>query len=165
MRCLETMTSKTTILGHPIHPMMVGFPVALYTATVVAYALYAATGSSHWFQVGVVANIAGVVAASLTAVPGLIDWMGIPSADSAKHTGLLHMLLNVTALSFFAVDAFLQYGHWDEPSPAFGTAVTLAAVGFVLTLVAGFLGWTLVHRSGIEVTAGQQVARTPLVPR
>jgi uncharacterized membrane protein len=145
--------------------MMVRFPVALYTATVAAYALDAVTGSQIWFQVGVVVNIAGVIAASLAAVPGFIDWMGIPSTDSAKHTGLWHMLLNVTALSFFAVDAVLQYAHRDEPSPAFGTALGLATAGLGLTLVAGFLGWTLVRRRGIDLGARQHVARTPVARR
>ena len=34
------MYSKVKIAGHPIHPMLVAFPVAFYTATLVCYLVY-----------------------------------------------------------------------------------------------------------------------------
>ena len=153
------MYSKAKVLGHPIHPMLVGFPVAFYTATLASYAAYAATGDHFWFHLGVVANLAGVVGAVLAAVPGFIDWaMGIPSGHPAKAVGLEHLLLNVGALTLFGIDGYLQYGRWNEPNPTFGVAIALAAVGMGLTLAAGFLGWNMVqkHHVGIDMTTEQQ---------
>ena len=40
------MYSKIKILGHPIHPIIVAYPIALYTATLVAYIISAALGSA-----------------------------------------------------------------------------------------------------------------------
>jgi uncharacterized membrane protein len=152
------MYSKAKIFGHPIHPMLVGFPVAFYTSTVAAYVAYAATGELFWFHLGVVANIAGVVAAAAAAVPGFIDWaVGVPTGHPAKTTGLEHMLLNVGALILFAVDACIQYRQWDEAAPLFTAAIALAAIGIGVTIAAGFLGWKMVqtHHVGVHLSAAQ----------
>jgi uncharacterized membrane protein len=153
------MYSKAKILGHPIHPMLVGFPVAFYTATLLTYVTYAVTGNPFWFQVGVVANIAGVVSAAAAAIPGFIDWaFGIPNQHPAKTTGLEHMLLNAGALVFFGVNAYLQYGQWNEPNPAYRAAIALAAVGMGFVLAAGFLGWKLVqsYHVGVDMTGEEE---------
>jgi uncharacterized membrane protein len=152
------MYSKAKFLGHPIHPMLVGFPVAFYTATLAAYVAYAATGNLFWFQVGVVANIAGVALAAAAAIPGFIDWaFGIPSGHPAKTTGLEHMLLNVGALASFGIAAFIQYRQWNELAPTYSTAIALAAIGMGLMLAAGFLGWKMVqhHHVGVDLSAEQ----------
>ena len=147
------MYSKIKIAGHPVHPMLVAFPVAFYTATLACYIVYYANENPFWFQVGVVANIAGVVTAFLAALPGLIDWLYIASDSAAKKTGLFHMVCNVLALVFFGIVAITSCKKWDDADPALGWAIPLSAAGFILTLIAGFMGWTLVqkHHVGIDI--------------
>lgn len=86
------MYSKIKFAGHPIHPMLVAYPVAFYTATLVCYIVYSSNQNLFWFKVAVVANIAGAVA----AIPGFIDWLFIPSDSRAKKTGLFHMILKAS---------------------------------------------------------------------
>jgi len=151
--------SRVKIAGHPLHPMLVGFPVTLYAATLACYAACALGAEPFWFRVGVYANIAGVVMALVAAVPGFIDWaFGIPSGVPAKATGRAHMLLNVAALLVFAADAYLQWGQRYSPQPATTLPVLLAVLGVCLTIAAGFLGWKMVqvHHVGVELTAEQQ---------
>src|SRR3954463_2171932 len=139
------MYSKAKILGHPIHPMLVGFPVAFYTGTLVAFIVYGATMNMFWFRVACVVNWAGVIMAAVAALPGLIDWaLGIPRASAAKKTGLIHMALNVAALVAFLINAGAATGHWDDGLAPAGSAIVLSAIGVLLTLPAGFLGWSLV---------------------
>jgi uncharacterized membrane protein len=147
------MYSKVKIAGHPIHPMLIAFPVAFYTSTVVCYIVYSSNENPFWFKVGVVANIAGVVMAVVAALPGFIDWLYIPKDSRAKKTGLFHMLCNVLALICFAIVAFTECKKWDDASPTLGPAIPLTVLGFLLTLVAGFLGWTLVqkHHVGVDI--------------
>src|SRR5438105_5259172 len=98
------MYSKIKLFGHPIHPMLVAYPIAMYTATFVALLIYQLTGEPFWFRFGLVADIAGVLMALLTAIPGFLDWLlGIPGGTQAKGAGLTHMLLNVVALVVLAV--------------------------------------------------------------
>jgi uncharacterized membrane protein len=152
------MYSKVKIAGHPVHPMLVAFPVAFYTATLVCYIVYTSNDDPFWFRVGVVANIAGVAMAALAAIPGFIDWLYIPKDSSAKKTGFFHMVFNVIALVCFAVAAWIMCPKWNDSVPEMALAIALSAVGFILTMVAGFLGWTLVqkHHVGVDIDHPKQ---------
>lgn len=157
---VPSMKSKATILGHPIHPMLVGFPVAFYVATLAAYSLYGFTGDHFAFRVGVIANVVGVATAALAAIPGTIDWaFAIPNGHPAKSLGLEHMTLNVSALVLFGIDAYLQIPLWNATSPAPFIAIGLAGAGVILTLAAGYLGWKMVqaHHVGIDFGAARQI--------
>src|SRR5687768_1773404 len=147
------MYSKVKIAGHPVHPMLVAFPVAFYSATLACHIVYHVNENPFWFKVGVVANIAGVVMAVLAALPGFIDWLYIPSDSGAKKTGLFHMVCNALALVLFGIVAFTACKKWDDLDPVLGWAIPLSAAGFILTLIAGFMGWTLVqkHHVGIDI--------------
>ena len=146
------MNSKVKIFGHPIHPMLVGFPVAFYVATFVAYIVYQNNADPFWFRLGVVANIAGVVMAVVAAIPGLIDWAAaIPAESPAKQTGLVHMVLNTITLIFFAVAAVINYDKWYESLPNLGSTLSLTGLGVLGTVAAGFYGWTLVQKYHVGV--------------
>ncbi|OQP57754.1 hypothetical protein A3860_09000 [Niastella vici] len=145
------MYSKIKIAGHPVHPMLVAFPVAFYTAALVCYIVYNSNSNPFWFKVAVVANIAGVAMAALAAIPGFIDWLNIPTDSKAKKTGIYHMLCNVAALVCFGIAALVEYKKWDDATPSLGLAIPLTALGFILTLAAGFLGWTLVQKHHVGV--------------
>jgi uncharacterized membrane protein len=147
------MYSKVKIAGHPIHPMLIAYPVACYTAALVCYIVYSSNHDPFWFKVAVVANIAGAVMAAVAAIPGFIDWLFIPADSRAKKTGLFHMICNVLALICYGIVALTECKKWDDDNPSLGIAIPLTALGFVLTLAAGFLGWTLVqkHHVGVDI--------------
>src|SRR5436305_1415180 len=150
-----TMFSRAKLFGHPIHPMLVGFPVALYTATLACFIVYAATGDLFWFRTAVAANVAGVAMGLVAAIPGFIDWAtAIPRASEAHDTGLMHMELNLLALLAFGANAVINASYWRDafgPDAVFPILLSVVGMGFVLG--AGWLGWTLVqtHHVGIEV--------------
>ena len=145
------MRTKVNVGGHPVHAMLVAFPVAFYTATLVCYCVYAYNNDPFWFNVGVVANIAGAVMAGFAAIPGFIDWLFIPPDASAKRVGFFHMICNVLALVCYTIVAFMNCKKMDDSVPSLGLAIPLTAVGFVLTMIAGFLGWALVQKHHIGV--------------
>lgn len=180
---MSTMYSKVKIAGHPIHPMLVAFPVTFYTTTLIGFVAYALTDNLFWWRVGLWSNVAGVVMAVVAAVPGVIDWaFGIPKNSMAKATGLKHMLLNLGALTLFLVNLIVHRNSWMDDRVMMGaaevttgseaavvmesvvvgpdprTALILSALGFLLTLFAGFLGWSRVqtHHVGIELSEEQK---------
>jgi uncharacterized membrane protein len=153
------MYSKIKIAGHPVHPMLVGIPVTLYLASLGCFAAHSLGAPALWFQIGVYANVAGVIGALVAAVPGFIDWAyGVPLGTNAKSTGFVHMVLNVAALLVFALNVLLQWSHRLDSFPATGLSVVLPAIGVVLTLAAGFRGWTLVqkHHVGVDLSPDQE---------
>ncbi len=154
------MYSKIKLLGHPMHPMLVSFPIAMYTSTLVAYIIYAIVGDIFWFHLAVVANVAGVVMALITAIPGFLDWaLGIPKGIRAKSHGLMHMLLNVSALVIFAINLLFYVGQWNQPNPNPALGIVLALVGELITIGAGYLGWTLVQTDHVGVELKPEQAR------
>lgn len=152
------MYSKIKIAGHPLHVMLVGFPVTFYTATFICFIIHYANADPFWFKVAVIANCAGVVTALLAAIPGFIDWLNIPKIKKAKRTGILHMLLNVSTLTVLSINLYLQYPKWNDAAPDAAPALLLTGLGFILTIMAGFLGWSLVqkHHIGVALTDEQQ---------
>jgi len=152
------MESKLKIAGHPIHPMLVSFPIAFYAASVACFITYQCNADVFWFRAALVANCAGVLTAVLAAVAGFVDWLNIPETRKAKKVGKNHMLCNVGALLCFGINIFIQCPKWDETNPDASVAVILSAIGMILTLIAGFLGWSLVqkHHVGVSLTAEQE---------
>ena len=147
------MYSKIKILGHPIHPMLIAFPVAFYTGSLASFIAYNSNNDIFWFKAGYVANVAGVIMALVAAIPGFIDWLYIPSDSKAKKTGVFHLICNVVALLLFAINLWMLKGEWNDTNPGVGAALILTGAGFVITIIAGFLGWTLVqkHHVGVDM--------------
>jgi uncharacterized membrane protein len=152
------MYSKIKIFGHPIHPMVVAYPVAFYTATLVSFIIYAARGDMFWLKLAIATNVAGVAMAVVAALPGFIDWaFGIPGGSPAKRTGLIHMGLNVIALGAFGVNLAVYITYWNGPAEGAGLGIILSAVGVAATIMAGFMGWKLVqdHHVGVRLQPKQ----------
>lgn len=154
------MYSKVNIGGHPVHPMLVAYPIAFNTATLAGFIIYAVSQDLFWLKVTIAVNAAAVVMSVVAAIPGFIDWAaGIPSGTPAKLTGRIHMALNVAALVLFIISFFAYYRSWNGPADVGGAlGIVLAAIGVALTVAAGFQGWALIqtHHIGIQLTPDQQ---------
>lgn len=162
------MYSKVNVGGHPLHTMLVGIPITLYLVTFGCFLAVALGAEPMWFRIGVYANLAGVIAVLIVAVPGFIDWaFGVPTGSPAKATGMWHMALNLVALVPFAINVFLEWGNRHDANPAATTAAILCGLGVVLTGVAGYLGGELVlkHHVGVQLTAEQQRLEPRANPR
>jgi uncharacterized membrane protein len=145
------MESKAKALGHPIHPMLIVFPLGLLATAAIFDGIREATGDEKWAEVGHYMQGAGVVSGLAAAVPGIIDFLAIPNDTRAKRVGLLHGVGNVLATGMFAASWLLRR---DDPGNPDATAVKLSVGGTVLALVTGWLGGELVDRLGVGVHDG-----------
>jgi uncharacterized membrane protein len=142
------MESKTKFLGHPLHPMLMVFPMGLLIVSLLFDALYLASGVAGWAQMAFWLVAVGVVTGVFAAVPGIIDYMAIPRHTRARRVGTAHGLVNGTVLLLFAVTWGMRVA---EPLAPTGAAIGVSAVGVVLLLVGGWLGGELVDRLGVGV--------------
>lgn len=154
------MYSKAKIAGHPIHPMLVGFPMTFYVLTLVGFVVFQTVSPDiFWYKLGYFSNYAAIATALVASVPGFIDWaLGIPNQTRAKKRGLIHMTLNLITLGLFIANAFLLEGTWDNGNIGLGPSITLTAIGCLLLLGVGYYGWEMVSRDkvGIDMTSEQE---------
>ena len=77
---METLVSNpqstAKIAGHPLHPMLVPFPIAFFAGTLAADLAYGKTGDAFWFLATEWLLGAGIVMALLAAVAGFTDFLG-----------------------------------------------------------------------------------------
>jgi uncharacterized membrane protein len=145
------MESKVKSMGHPIHPMMVNFPLGLLTTAAVFDIVHLATNNGYWSEISFWMITAGVIGGLIAAVIGTIDWLAIPSGTRAKKVGAWHGGGNYLLLSFFIVSWFLRLHAISSPSYV---AYGLSLLGAALLGVTGWLGGELTLRMGIGVDEG-----------
>ena len=145
------MRAKARLLGHPIHPMLIVFPLGLLTAAVIFDVIYISTHNGHLADVSFWMIAAGIVGGLIAAVFGVIDWLGIPQGTRAKYIGLIHGLSNVVVLILFIISWFMR---WPNPAVPVITALMLGWIGIVFALFAGWLGGELVYRLNVGVDLG-----------
>ena len=145
------MESKAKLFGHPIHPMLIPFPLGLLGMAVIFDLLAVFAGQTSLGQASRPMIAAGIITGLLAAVFGAIDWAAIPSGTRAKGIATSHGLGNVLIVVLFAIAWWLRR---DVPGPASGLALVLQVVGVLGALVTGWLGGELVDRLGVGVDPG-----------
>jgi uncharacterized membrane protein len=145
------MESKVKSLGHPVHPMLVNFPLGLLVTSAVFDIIHLVTGNGYWSGIAFWMIAAGIVTGLLAAVVGTIDALAIPSGTRAKSVSLLHGTGNVLILVLFAISWALRYSIPGNPPVI---AYVLSFLGAALLGVTGWLGGELTLRLGIGVDEG-----------
>lgn len=141
------MRSKLHLKGHPLHPILVAFPIAFFIGTFVFDLWGYWQNNPDLWRTGFYLEAAGVVMALLAAVPGIVDYFSVvPPGSSAKKRATKHGLLNIVVVVLFT--AVWLYRQSNEAN-----AIVLGAelVGVVLLGISGWLGGTLVHRNQIGI--------------
>ncbi len=156
------MRSVAHIKGHPIHPMLVSFPIGLWVTSFVFDFLALNYGSNMLEAAGFYTILAGCVGAALAAVAGVADLLGaVPPNSSAKKRGYIHGGLNTVVLLMFIYVAWRRGSAYNSLD---SVSVLVSGFGVVLLGFSGWLGGTLVYRNQIGIdrrfaNAGKQKHR------
>ena len=148
---------KTTaqIAGHPIHPMLIPFPIAFLVATFVCDVIFWRIGDAAWSAAAMYLLGAAILMAVAAAVAGLVDFFGderIRAMSSAWH----HMIGNVIAVVLAIINWYLRYSGGDAAVLPWGLVVSTLVV--LILLYTGWQGWGMVYkgRVGIEEAPEQR---------
>jgi uncharacterized membrane protein len=139
--------STASINGHPIHPMLVPFPIAFLVGALATDLTALGTGDPFWWVASKWLLAAGLVMGALAAMFGLVDFLTIPRARTG-HAGWVHFLGNATALILALVNLLLRLGQHE---PATGGELALSIIVVLILLVTGWLGGELAYRYKIGV--------------
>src|SRR5437773_12414611 len=101
------MASRASIGGHPIHPMLIPFPIGLLVFSLIADLIYLWRGNPVWENyIAFYTLLGGIIGAAAAAIPGLIDWP-TPTDPAAVKVANWHALVNMIGLIIFIVSFYL----------------------------------------------------------
>ena len=148
------MSSPASIKKHPMHPMLVGFPIGLWVFALICDVVHAVSSSALWQTVATFCVAGGIVGALLAAVPGLIDYFSIDEAEMRRIANL-HWAVNLGAVVIFAINLWLRFHLSAESNMPLGLSVIgVLAIGF-----GGWLGGEMVYVKGMAVEAVEKLAK------
>ena len=140
--------STATIAGHPIHPMLVPFPIAFLVGALLTDIAYVKSGWAMWAYASSWLIGAGIVAALLAALFGFIDFFGdkrIRGASTARY----HMIGNLTAVILSCINFVVHMR--DGAMAVIPLGICLSAIVVLLLLFNGWMGGEMVFRYGVGV--------------
>src|SRR5689334_14004734 len=133
--------STAKIGTHPIHPMLIPFPIVCFVGVLVTDIVFLRNQDPGWATASRYLLGIGLAMAALAAVAGLTDFFGdkrVQSSDAVKH-----MLANVAAVLLEAVNLAIR---WNSDDRIHSTGVILSAIVVLLLLYSGWKGGDLVYR-------------------
>jgi uncharacterized membrane protein len=154
---MPSVQGKATLWGHPIHPMLVPFPIAFFVGSLIADFAYFYTDNDFWTTVGTVLIAMGIVGALAAAIFGLLDYLSAPMATQVKRVATTHLILNLVLVALYVVNFLVRR---STPEAALG--YLLSVIGIGVLFFSGWLGGALAyeHRVGVKPSAEETMGRS-----
>jgi len=150
--------STASIAGHPIHPMLIPFPIAFFVATFVCDLVYWQTSVATWAEATTWLLGAGIVMAGLAAIAGLIDVLSEPRIRALKDAWW-HAGGNVIVVLIEIYNWYLRYT--GGASVIVPTGLVLSLIVVAILLFTGWKGWEMVYRHRVGVADVDVVSAQP----
>lgn len=149
---LQPIGSKMAIKGHPLHPMLIHFPVAALIALVATDIAWWLTGDGFWARAGL--WLAGVGAAGgwISGLVGLLD-LTLVYRIRRLIAAWCHAIMAVMLLSLASLNWLLRLGDPEAMILPWGLYVSLLSAGMIS--ITGYLGGQLVYEYGVGVDLEQ----------
>jgi uncharacterized membrane protein len=141
--------STASIGGHPLHPMVIPFPIVCFVGALVCDLITLQSANPFWSAASLYLIGAGLAMAALAATLGLIDFLGEPRiralSDAWWHAGA-----NVLAVLLEAYSFYMRYSPSDAKVPQ--TAIIISVVVVCILLFSGWKGWGMVYKHHVAVS-------------
>jgi uncharacterized membrane protein len=147
-RSTRNPRSTVQIAGHPIHPMLIPFPVVFVVSTFFCDLAFWRMGTPFWATAALWLLGGAVVFGVLAAVTGLTDFLGerrIRDLTDAWY----HFIGNAVAIVLSLVNFYLRYANGEAAILPEGLVLSLLVVG--IFLFTGWKGWEMVYRHRVGV--------------
>jgi uncharacterized membrane protein len=144
----QNPVSTANIFGHPIHPMLIPFPIAFFVSTLFCDLVFCGTRNELWATAAIWLLGAGIIMAALAAVAGLTDFLGDKRirdiSDSWQHAIGNVIVVLIQLFSFYER---YRYGT----SAVLPIGLICSAVVVCILLFTGWKGWEMVYRHRVAV--------------
>lgn len=160
------MATHARIASDPIHPMLVEFPIVLYSATVVALLGHALSGQAFWYRAAMYASCASIAIAIVAVVPAIVDLIGLSSTSRWRRLGMRHAACNIAALVAFSAAGATIYSNYAQLHQLADFApLVLAVAGLAAAITAAWIGWSMVASLGARLSSLRDAVDHELVLR
>jgi uncharacterized membrane protein len=151
------MSTRVTIAGHPVHPMLVPIPIGLWIFSLICDFAYVSTDDARWAVTAYFTLGGGIIGALLAAVPGLLDLIGMRDSRAVR-IGVYHLVLNLAIVAVQAANFWLRM---EDAGDAAVLPRAISIVAIVALVISGWLGGHLVHVLGVTQpqNAGEAIGR------
>lgn len=149
----DTPRSTARIGGHPIHPMLVPFPIVCFIGTLATDIAYAVTADMQWANFSAWLLTVGLVISIFVVLAGLIDALG-DRRILRLRPAWIHALGNAVALILAIVNAFVHTR--DAYTSVVPEGLVLSALVVLILAVTGWNGWEMVYRHGVGLDVGDR---------
>ncbi|MFP4003836.1 MAG: DUF2231 domain-containing protein [Alphaproteobacteria bacterium] len=142
------MSRGVRLFGHPVHPVLVHFPVACWLLAPACDVAWLFTDDAFWATAALWLTGTGVAFALMAAIAGMIDLAALEGRDDALRTAGWHVAFVSIALTAAILSLI---GRWaSEPEPLLGVPWPLwaGALAALATLAGGWFGGRLVYTHG-----------------
>ena len=139
------MQTRIRLFGHPVHQMLIVFPLGLLGTSVVFDILRWISARPEMSMVAYYLIAAGLIGGLIAAPFGFIDWLSIPRDTRAHTVGALHGGGNAVVLLLFFASWWIRR---DAPEAPANLALVCSFGGAALSLVTAWLGGELVAHLG-----------------
>ncbi|WP_210325408.1 DUF2231 domain-containing protein [Mesorhizobium silamurunense] len=140
--------STASIAGHPVHAMLIPFPIAFFVATFVCDLIFWRTGNPGWVTASLWLLGAGLIMAALAALAGLTDIMGDAQIRNLRDVWL-HAGGNVIVVLIELYNWYTRYAQGEAAVLPVGLILSLIVV--LILLFTGWKGWGMVYRHHVGV--------------
>jgi uncharacterized membrane protein len=138
-----------SVAAHPIHPMLVPFPIACFFGAFVTDLVYWHTAAVQWETFSVWLLSAGMVIAGFAVLAGLIDVIGNKHIR-ALRPAWFHVLANAVALILALINTFVH--SRDGYTAVIPTGLILSTLVVLILMFTAWNGWSMVYRNGTGVS-------------
>ncbi len=146
---IRGLPSTAAIVGHPIHPMLIPFPITFLTAAVATDVAARATRDPFWDRTSRWMLGAGIGTGLVAGAVGAIDYYTIRRARE-KSVGKVHAYGNPIALALAALNLALRRNR-PMGAPPSGTEIALSLATAAMLGVTGWAGAELSYRHMVGV--------------
>lgn len=148
--------STATIVGRPIHAILVPIPIACFVGTLLTDIVYWRTADMMWSDMSAWLLAVGLIVAFFAVIVGLIDFLGNRHIRGLQ-AAWLHGVGNAILIVLEIVNAFVHTR--DAYTSVVPLGLTLSAISVLILLITGWNGWEMVYRHGVGVRLREEVRR------
>jgi uncharacterized membrane protein len=140
--------STVAIAKHPLHPLIVTFPIAFLSGAAGADLGYWLTGDYFWARAAIWLIGAGFISGLVAALTGMLDFLRIDRVRK-RSAGWIHMSGNIAAMALTLANWALRWNNVEGAILPIGLIISVVVAS--LLAITGWFGAELIYRHKIAV--------------